>query len=167
MAMRPHFVEGTTARAFSGTPQHKGLVPDAASQADRSTEGKRARRLLQQSRGMRATSAVLERASRGGASGSWNKECERWFNGGTHRELHSPLKTLGACKSETPVAGIAARGKSPATFKRRCIPAELRCSSVEYVQYAPSSRLVSRAPRHSRCYAGFHHGLPGPITFHA
>ena len=54
---------------------------------------------------------------------------------------------------------LAARGKSPATFKRRCIPAELRCSSVEYVQYAPSSRLVSQAPRRSRCYTGFHHGL--------
>ncbi len=54
---------------------------------------------------------------------------------------------------------LAARGKSPATLKRRCIPVELRCSSVEYVQYAPSSRLVSQAPRRSRCYTGFHHGL--------
>ena len=55
--------------------------------------------------------------------------------------------------------GLTARGKSPSAFKRRSIPPELRCSSVEYVQYAPSSRLVSRAPRPSRCYAGFHHGL--------
>ena len=54
----------------------------------------------------------------------------------------------------------AARGKSSAAFKRRCIPTELCCSSVEYVQYAPSSRLVSRAPHRSRCYAGFYHGLP-------
>ena len=54
----------------------------------------------------------------------------------------------------------AARGKSPAAFKRRCIPAELRCSSAEYVQYAPSSRLVSRTPRRFRCYTGFHRGLP-------
>ncbi len=55
----------------------------------------------------------------------------------------------------------AARGKIPAAFDGRCIPAELRCSSVEYGQYAPSSRLVSRAPRPSRCDAGFYHGLPG------
>ena len=55
--------------------------------------------------------------------------------------------------------GYTARGKIPAAFDRRCIPAELRCSSVEYGQYAPSSRLVSRAPRPSRCDAGFHHGL--------
>ena len=54
---------------------------------------------------------------------------------------------------------LTARGKIPAAFDGRCIPAELRCSSVEYGQYAPSSRLVSRAPRPSRCDAGFHHGL--------
>ena len=57
----------------------------------------------------------------------------------------------------------AARGKSPAAFKRRCIPVDLRCSSVKYVQYAPSLRLVSRAPHRSRCYAGFHHGLPDHV----
>ena len=42
----------------------------------------------------------------------------------------------------------AARGKNPAAFKRRFIPSELRCSSVEYVQYAPWPLLVSRAQRH-------------------
>ena len=38
-------------------------------------------------------------------------------------------------------------------------PGWRRCSSVEYGQYAPSSRLASQAPGHSRCDAGFHHGL--------
>ena len=33
-------------------------------------------------------------------------------------------------------------------------PGCLRCSSVKYVQYSSSSRLVSRAPRRSRCDAG-------------
>ena len=38
-------------------------------------------------------------------------------------------------------------------------PGWLRCSSVEYGQYAPSSRLAIRAPGRSRCDAGFHRGL--------
>ncbi len=54
---------------------------------------------------------------------------------------------------------LAVGGKSPAAFDERCIPSGLRCSSVEYAQYAPSSRLASRAPRPSRCNARFHHGL--------
>ena len=64
-----------------------------------------------------------------------------------------------------PLHCLGARGETPATFKRRCIPPERRCSAdcvsprSGYGQYAPSSRLVSRAPRRSRCYAGFHHGL--------
>ena len=59
---------------------------------------------------------------------------------------------------------LAARGETPATFERRCIPPERRCSSVASGQEAPSSRLVRRAPHRSRCHAGFHHGLlaPGP-----
>ena len=54
---------------------------------------------------------------------------------------------------------LAACGKSPAAFDRPCIPAELRCPSVTYAEYAPSSRLVSRAPDRSRCDAGFHYRL--------
>ena len=54
---------------------------------------------------------------------------------------------------------LGARGESPAAFDRRCIPPELRCSTVTYWEYAPSSRLVSRAPPRSLCDAGFHHGL--------
>ena len=77
-----------------------------------------------------------------------------------HRRAMAQGKRAAAPRGESPRYCSAARGKSPATFKRRCIPAELRCSSVEYVQYAPPSRLVSQAPRRSRCYAGFHHGLP-------
>ena len=73
-----------------------------------------------------------------------------------------------ATRADTRTADCpAARGKSLAGFKRRGIPAEQRCSSVEYVQYAPWPRLVSQAQRRSRCYAGrsrcyagFHHGLP-------
>ena len=61
-------------------------------------------------------------------------------------------------------AGLAARGETPATFDQRCIPPERRCSSVSYGQYAPSSRLVRRAPRRPRCDAGFHHGLLGGVV---
>ena len=38
-------------------------------------------------------------------------------------------------------------------------PVWLRCSSLTYTRYARSSRIASRAPRRSRCDAGFHHGL--------
>ena len=57
------------------------------------------------------------------------------------------------------VMRLAACGKSPAAFDRPCIPPGLRCLLVAYAQYAPSSRLASRAPDRSRCDAGFHHGL--------
>ena len=59
---------------------------------------------------------------------------------------------------------LGARGETPTTFERRCIPPERRCSSVAYGRYAPSSRLVRRAPHRSRCYAGFHHGLLAVIA---
>ena len=62
------------------------------------------------------------------------------------------------------VRGPAARGGSSAPFERRCIPRGLRCSSVEYGQYASSSRLATRALRRSRCDVGFHHGLPAVST---
>ena len=63
-----------------------------------------------------------------------------------------------------PTIPVAAHGEIPAAFDGRRIPAELRCSSVAYGRYAPSSRLVSRAPRPSRCDAGFHHGLVNDKT---
>ena len=65
------------------------------------------------------------------------------------------LKRLPAAllKGEEPVA------KAPLHSSSDTIPPGLRCSSVKYAQYAPSSRLATRAPRRSRCYAGFHHGL--------
>ena len=72
----------------------------------------------------------------------------------TDRRISLKMRSF---KISTP--GSTARGKTPTAFKQRCIPTELRCSSVKYVQYAPSSRLVSRAPRRSRCYAGFHRRL--------
>ena len=43
-------------------------------------------------------------------------------------------------------------------------PGWLRCSSLTYAQYARSSRLASRAPRRSRCDAGFHLGLLGAVA---
>ncbi|MYD85305.1 MAG: RelA/SpoT domain-containing protein [Acidobacteria bacterium] len=51
-------------------------------------------------------------------------------------------------------------GPGPAAFERRCTPPELRCSSVEYTQYVPSSRLATRAPRRSRCNAPEPQPLP-------
>ena len=56
---------------------------------------------------------------------------------------------------------LAARGESPAAFERRCIPAAGVAPRSQMPQFAPSLRLVSRAHRHSRCDAGFHHGLLG------
>ena len=41
----------------------------------------------------------------------------------------------------------------------RCIPAAGVAPRSQMPQFAPSLRLVSRAHRHSRCDAGFHHGL--------
>ena len=57
------------------------------------------------------------------------------------------------------LAALAARGETPAAFERRLHPGWLRCSSLTYARYARSSRLASRAPRRSRCDAGFHRGL--------
>ena len=54
-----------------------------------------------------------------------------------------------------------ARGENPRCIRPAMHPAWRRCSSVAYPQYAPSSRLARRAPRRSRCNAGFHHGLLG------
>ncbi len=71
----------------------------------------------------------------------------------TYRRLPRP----GDCRPH--IDALGARGETPTTFERRCIPPERRCSSVAYGQYTPSSRLVRRAPHRSRCYAGFHHGL--------
>ena len=63
-----------------------------------------------------------------------------------------------------PIRPLAACGKSPTTFDGPCIPPELRCSAVAYGQYAPFSRLVSRAPDPSRCNVGFHHRLLAVCT---
>ena len=71
---------------------------------------------------------------------------------------------LGEKQQPGVAADVPARGKIPAAFERRCIPRGRRCSSVEYAQYASSSRLATRAPRRSRCDAGFHHGLV-PVEF--
>ena len=46
-------------------------------------------------------------------------------------------------------------------------PARLRCSSVAYARYAPSSRLAARAPRRSPCNAGLRHGLLIALTLAA
>ena len=62
---------------------------------------------------------------------------------------------------------LAARGETPAAFDRRSIPAGRVAPRSHIARYARSSRLASRAPRRSRCFAGFHHGLlagAGAIT---
>ena len=73
-------------------------------------------------------------------------------------ELRRRLRHL-ALDEDTTLQALAACGKSPAAFERPCIRPELRCSSVTYAQYAPSSRLVRPAPGRSRCDAGFYHRL--------
>ena len=59
--------------------------------------------------------------------------------------------------------GLAARGKSPAAFERRCIRAGPLRSALLFrangAAIPPSKRLASPAPPRSRCNAGFHHGL--------
>ena len=54
---------------------------------------------------------------------------------------------------------IAARGKSRHGIRPSLHPGGLRCDSVTYSRYAPSSRLVRRAQERSRCSRDFHHGL--------
>ena len=68
---------------------------------------------------------------------------------------------------------LTACGQSHAAFERRCIPAEpLRFTSLivalrsKYTRYSSLARLVSRAPRRSRCSRHFIHRLlsaPGRI----
>ena len=58
---------------------------------------------------------------------------------------------------------LAARGESPTAFDRRCIPPGGVAPRSQMPQFAPSSRLASRAHRQSRCNAGFHHGLLGAL----
>lgn len=63
--------------------------------------------------------------------------------------VFDPFMGRGTTLLEAALLGrrpLAARGKDPAAFDGPCIPPELRCSSVAYAQYAPSSRLVRRAP---------------------
>jgi len=46
--------------------------------------------------------------------------------------------------------GLVPPVRNSATFGGRSTAGRLRCSSVTYVKYAPSSRLAVRAPRHHR-----------------
>ena len=54
---------------------------------------------------------------------------------------------------------LPARGETPAAFEWRFIPAGCGAPRSPMLRYARSSRLASRAPRRSRCNAGFRHGL--------
>ena len=65
-----------------------------------------------------------------------------------------------------PVAVLTACGKSHAAFERRCIPPEPRLFEAlcvafrsKYTRYSSLTRLVSRAPRRSRCSRHFLHRL--------
>ena len=55
--------------------------------------------------------------------------------------------------------GLTARGKSRHGIRPSLHPGGLRCDSVTYSRYAPSSRLVRRAQDRSRCSRDFRHGL--------
>ena len=64
------------------------------------------------------------------------------------------------------VGVLTACGKSHAAFERRCIPAEPRLYEAlcvafrsKYTRYSSLTRLVSRAPRRSRCSRHFLHRL--------
>ncbi len=57
---------------------------------------------------------------------------------------------------------LAARGESRAAFDRRCITPNIVAPRSKMHRYAPSSRLVGRAPHRSRCDTDFHHGLLAP-----
>ena len=64
--------------------------------------------------------------------------------------------------------GLAARGETRAAFERPCITSNSVALRSNTARYAPSSRLVGRAPDRSRCDAHFHHGLPAqPIRLAA
>ena len=54
---------------------------------------------------------------------------------------------------------LTARGKSRHGIRPSLHPGGLRCDSVTYSRYAPSSRLVRRAQERSRCSRDFRHGL--------
>lgn len=74
------------------------------------------------------------------------------------REIFRSLRLLTSTRTCL-YAGLAARRESPAASARRSTAAGLRCSSVTNTQFAPASRIASRAHRRSRCHAAFHHGL--------
>ena len=52
-----------------------------------------------------------------------------------------------------------ARGENPTAFERPCITSNIVALRSNMHRYAPSSRLVGRAPDRSRCERDFHHGL--------
>ena len=65
-----------------------------------------------------------------------------------------------AALGEEKRVGLTARGKSRHGIRPSLRPAfAVRCDSVTYSRYAPSSRLVRRAQERSRCSRDFHHGL--------
>ena len=86
---------------------------------------------------------------------------------GVHSQIlpHAAVLELPAVRHRRPprrrARAVGARGESPRCIRPAMHPAWLHCSSVAYAQYAPSSRLATRAPRRSRYNAGFHHELPG------
>ena len=81
-------------------------------------------------------------------------ECGDSGNDGICTHWKSLLAGFGNCDHS-----LAARGESPTAFDWRGIPRAGVASRSKMPQFAPSSRLATRAPRQSRCNAGFHHGL--------
>ena len=82
-----------------------------------------------------------------------------------------PVRPGGWCNSmiSTGWPPSTARGKSRHGIRPSLHPGGLRCDSVTYSRYAPSSRLVRRAQERSRCSRDFHHGLSSlnAISSHA
>ena len=83
---------------------------------------------------------------------------------GRGRVLPRPVGTNGIAANG--LADLAACGKSHAAFERRCIPPEPRLYEAlcvafrsKYTRYSSLTRLVSRAPRRSRCSRHFLHRL--------
>ena len=77
------------------------------------------------------------------------------------RSAGAPIRQDAGVQHPLARRALAARGETPAAFERRCIPAGGVARRSHIPGYARSSRLASRAPRRSRCHAGFHHGLLG------
>ncbi len=68
--------------------------------------------------------------------------------------VKAPLHSIGAASRVAALQWADRHGNLPIRLAPRS----------QMPQFAPSSRLATRAQRQSRCNAGFHHGLLDPVT---